>query len=1521
MEPATLGITSEHEPATLGVLDPTSTPEKSYDDETLDRFRTLISIANEGYSPDVENAVTDLNSGGGNTAMQMQSDVDNDDINRYNSKLDQLKQNPDLFKDANFRDDLMQAHTMAGLSTSQWKDLENGVGDWYKRKVASARPAEGLTPTEKKVLAKQQATAHNTLVLNQKYIEMKYPGSILGSIGNIAEDVATSLFPIGIKNKAIYDGVASIVGIKRSSTAGDVVFGTALNEAARDYVRGGANAKEQADRLDKLVNAVTRNNKYYPYNPTLDPEQDAAFRNQVANTFGLPVDTTFDFDNDSFERGANILVAAGSAISTLNVGRKVFGKFFGKLDTGSPVNSKLLNKSITDPAPTLTADQIASEVPNTVAKPRRFQDINDTGDEVFNQVIARAKENVTRLGKIKPAPIYDEKIQTVVQAETLSKLKEVSGATVRTDLTTLDSSDLAGFDYTMTFGKTDKVGFDDIREAAQLIENGHVPANSTIVRRDYGSQEFHPVTNEYYEATMHSGAAEYFVQSTARRNYSPEDMKFWGTDPLLNNTWNPVPQAKFTKRLYNVMSAAFNSKGRVANAFNKIVAGNYMKLSSEDRYKVSQLLHQGDLEGKTFTVSEIKAIIPGVTDELIAGYIEARAFMDAQFYMANRMVREGAERKGLATYTHSSGLKFIGKEASLQDINPHAIVYDLATSKGLKMDDINALVNAGKGAVYRANEAFQVASGQKHTLVYVPNGSGLYKSPLPKLMLNYNEGQITRLYDENYFVREHKVTQVDGIDHEYTQAVAAYRTEKEALEDIARRQAGNPKGMFSHDRDEKLRRALLEGVDEDTDLGGALFLSKRGPRLEGNDTDGKARIMDPIAAMNIARDVSANRVSMQEAYTAIERLLESKYGRDTLGDAAIISRNEKGVLTAPTGVKGDRLYDEAKAVYDWLQSMKYSDNVESAAWKQKYLNVAEWLEGKGLDRTAKFIANRDSPAPVTAVKQATSWALVLSAGPRQFLQNALQAATIAIIHPIAGTKALFMDAPLLSMGLLFKNSDKAYEAYKKIVGKATDALSATEFKALVKAYEDSGLPFTVNSHTFLKGEDFKPEIKMGQSTAVAHGLATAKDVAGTALSLPTTGLFKAGNHLNYAATFMMAYRILKAENKNFDITTEAGALKVGQRARMLMVDMGKINKVPALEDGMMSVIMQFAAFPLKSLAQFTNANLTVGQRGRIALGALALYGATNPFGDEVESIMLDMGIDQSDTYSRNLVQGGLMDLFLNHLVGGESNYAEFLNPYYGALKFVSDIFSGGTYGDDGKITLNPAAFGNAGNIAKVYTELTTLFKMPDDGRDTLPEVLNVIGSGIISQWGRVEKAKLGSKVGALVDASFDPAIKATYQDLLAKGVFGARSYREMEALEFQTELQDAETDRTKTVDAVAKQFIRIMSEYEQGSDAAAVRLRNIQLALPRLLDTPDGVGIVNDAMAKAMKYDDAKGGLVDDKAEKAFTKMYKALMGGKLPASYFDEFYTSDVFLKADPAKQWAFRKMEQDILTNKGVE
>lgn len=1521
MMEANVGSLDTEFDATLGNTD-SVVQQRSLGDEALESFRQMTAIADGGYSSDTETKALSLYGGDERLVGNMQAEVDNDDTVRFNSRLDQLKANPALFEDETFRNDLLEAHKLAGGSTTQWTDLEAGVKDWYTRRTAKAMPAEGLNNSEKQVLAKQQAAALNSNILTQKYIDMKYPGSIRGTVGNLLDDVTGSMFSIGLSNLAIANGIEKVTGAK-VPLSGKVLGGDGW-EYARDYVRKGANAKEQAERLDKIVNAVTRDpsNLAYKYRPELDPEPDAAFRNQLATQLGLPAGTTFGIDDDSFIKGANILE---SGLILLTPARLAFGKFFGKKDLPGTVNSKLLaNNGKAVPQDLITDADLIKSNPAAIAKPRSYADINDTADEALTAVVDRVRANITKLGTIKAAPIYDEKIQQAVQADVISNLKDVHGATVRTDMTTLDETDLAGFKYTATYGHTDKVGFDDIASAQSLITHGQLPTDATIMKKVYGSNDMVPVTNVYEEATSGAGTAEYFVQVPLRRNYNPEDMKFWGTDALMNtgvlNNYLPLPpQARLTERLYNMASASLNSKGRVAEYFNNIVRDNFMKLPKADKFRVSQLLEQGDLEGRVYSATEIRALVPNATDKLVAGYIEARGFMDAQYAMANRMMRDQAERKGLSTFTHSSGLKFVGKEAKVGDLADNAVAYDAVSGSAVPKDSLRLLVDSGAGALYRADEVFQTAAGQSHTLVYVPNGSGMTKSAIPFRMLNYNVGQITRLYDENYFVRVAKTNQVDGVERQYEQAVGAFATKGEADEFASKYAQQNVGSSMIVTRDDKLRRALLEGVGDDTDMGGALFLSQRGPRLAGSDTNGRARIIDPIAALNVARDVSANRASMQEMYTAVENLIFSKFGRESLGDAAVAFKNENGLLSIAGDVTNPA-YREAKVVYDWLQTMKYVDNIETAAWKMKFLDVAEWMEGKGMNRVAKMVADAEGVAPIAATKQATSWAMVLSSGPRQFIQNAMQTATLVGLYPVVATKALLLDGFGLSLGLRLKNSDRAYELYSKTIGRGI-RMGKGEFDGLVTAYERSGLPFTVDSHTLLRGSDFKPEIKLGQSTATGRAVSTAGDVMGAVIGAPTTGLFKAGTHANYAATFMIAYKLLKSADKGFDITKEANAIKVGQKARMLLIDMSKINKVPALEEGAMSVALQFASFPIKSLAQFVNKNLTKSQRTRIALGAVAMYGATNPFGEHIESIMTDLGIPASDQMAKNFIDGGLTDMFFNMLVGTEDvAWSEFTNPYYGAVAFVSGIFDGGMYNEEGKIILSPAAFSLFGNIGKAINEVALLTQAQDiSDPETLGAALNILGAGIISQWGRMEKAKLGMEIGAQVDASFDPSIRSSYEELLMLGTFGARTQRAIEAQVMQGDTMAAAKSRKQTVDAVSKSFIRVLADYGDDIESASAKLKQLEVGLVTALGT-DGIMIVNDALKKAMAYNDAKGGLVDDKADKAFQSFWKGLNNGKMPESHFEQLYNSAVFQALPEEKQQAFRQMEQDILNKKGV-
>jgi len=1118
------------------------------------------------------------------------------------------------------------------------------------------------------------------------------------------------------------------------------------------------------------------------------------------------------------------------------------------------------------------------------------------------------------------ARLFDDIEQDALIQNTRQSILD-TGGTIRPEYSEVIARDNSGFRMSSMVANSNQSGWDNPLDAIDfaVAHTDQLPLDNTVLmRRDLVTGEFEEVSDAVLRDTkaLLGTPGEYFLKVDTFYKFDPADRALFGAEaPVQVSIGGPMarmflePASRFSKQMMDFARGAVNKESAVKDAANTILKGNFLRLHGDSRAKVMNVLEEGDKLGKEFEYDELVTKYPDLSVKEIKAYYEARGFNRYLYETANRQARDTLVREGWqAMYKLSSqDAPEVIRKVRTADVPEN--VFDPRQGKLITREE--ALASGLDVLQLRTPKAMAAGGKYTHTL---STADDLYDQ-LPVQVLNFNPGQVTRVYDENWFIRATSSEMVNGKAVETNKVVAVARTWKEAEEHAAKLNASAPAGTsFKAGRDEKALRALSEGT-YDFDVQGALLVSGRGSRL--TRTDGSpARILDPINAMNVARDVVANRAAWTD-YMASMKALGQKMWPDAfkVDEAGNISLHG-------TRTEGD--FEEAEHFYDWIRSMEANDD-GAIMFKQRMVQASRLIQeskwGKRTSWVSDPIARGLNRVPgFDPLKLARSTAFlhhVALSGPRTIVLNGLQPLFLAGIAPIKTLRGLAFDQWALHIAMLNRDNpklDSILAGYLKVAGLGTGDMKF--YKAAMEGYRKSGLPYSIDSHAFFRGSDFSPALKStdGAIMEVVKGVVTAIPRAGAAA-------FRGGEQMNLASTFMVAARRYKAKHPNANWDDPRVWSDIGSDARALSLDMSKVNDF-TYQKGWLAVPYQYIAVTHKALTfMTTNNSITKMEKARVFLAGAAIYGSQGiPFGPElVEDAMEKHGIDLSvlpaeDALNlRNMIHGGLIDMAYNNIfleedgTPGSVKVSKSLSMVNGVI----EMYRSSLFEDETLLNVIAGAPGSVyGTYQRVAAETDLLFQRGDYTASEKVMAALSVAPEVTSGWSRYAKAQLGMQMMATVNKNFKPGVNQTVNENWAKGLFGFESYREAETYAMQATVEDIKKDTQKEVEALGRQLVRMFSQYGTDYDTAHKEILKYQSVYVQ----SDYTYWVWDQAVKSIliPVQDATigGGMASDKHEKLIEQIIKGMTKGDISDSLVTKVTNSDEFLRLPPEQQEELRSV-----------
>ena len=953
----------------------------------------------------------------------------------------------------------------------------------------------------------------------------------------------------------------------------------------------------------------------------------------------------------------------------------------------------------------------------------------------------------------------------------------------------------AGFSVRAAIGPSRDVGFRNVEEAKEHFRAnfGEGTPVDFMVREGDNVVEFNPA--------RHSPDSEVWYRIEQKYNYNmslmDESQLLFGGPVLdkgfLNFNFIKDPASRFSRFLNKVGIRAHDFAQGVQGRMTAMVEGSFRGLPNEAKLRVIDTLEEGGRLERNFTYDEL--VGKGLTADEIRGYYGVRGVMDLEWSLNNMRVYNTLKRDGYQSVVNDeAGYEFFARPIAQGSVPDNVRVFDPDANVIVQMNraDIDTLYANG-GQIHRSRTL--VESGEE-AVSFIASGLGANTKvrPLTLQPMSYRPGYVTRFYDENYFVKMRKSQTVDGVKQERWVTVAASPTKVDGTRLLDTLSKQNPNAQFRVDIDQR----LAENARFDTEFDylhrtGGIITGRRGEMLKGIN-DATAETKDFIESVTRSISYTANRVSHDDAIASLERRWVNSYGRDFGLDS--IPDDLRAIRGA---TPSDPKLREAKQVAEYIQAMKGTQTAQGERWKSFMIGVAESMENMmGGGRTAMHIGDHvRNFNPISSMRGITFNLLLASNPMRQLLLQANQATIMAGVNPryVLGG-GLPRDFTAFTAAAATRNRPQ-WGAVRK-TGAKVMGVSEKQFEQLYDGFVRSGLPQSIDSHTFARDGLIKLSQKISRSMPSRLGTSAANMVKAPMLVAKKVG-FDAGEWSNLAMSYLVSYKEFIKRNPGRNFTSKAALDDIATDARDYALNMTKTGELP-YQKGVLSLATQFLSFQHKSLLVLTGQNRLYAQlpnhkKINIALAQFILYGADGlGLGASIDRLRDRYGWDIPDE-AMPLLDGLVYEYALNGVINALTadnatnlNASAALAPGSGALASFENIIGNLTQQRAADFALGASAttIGRVADAARMVH--TTLFEIPDLSNPERLQATLQQGGQIFGGYNNYVKGQAMRNIGYYVSNSGVPLFKTTYAEGWAKSLFGIGPQSEEDFFRIQQEI-------------------------------------------------------------------------------------------------------------------------------------
>jgi hypothetical protein len=757
-----------------------------------------------------------------------------------------------------------------------------------------------------------------------------------------------------------------------------------------------------------------------------------------------------------------------------------------------------------------------------------------------------------------------------------------------------------------------------------------------------------------------------------------------------------------SKEVYEAHLLGVMAESRIRGVLVDMVEKPIRALNRKDRIALNNALVAGDKEGKVFDAVELRGM-DLVSDESQKAYYAVRAARDMTWRLRNQAASKSMTLKGWKEMWHPAiakykdelqGFKLFGKEADTSAIGKRALDPNTGETMVISANRLEELNNRGFKIVEFDTPVPMAGVNRTHVIV---QAGGLELKTITEV-IPYRTGEMSRIYDDEYFVRLKGSKELDGLKEDvnithrtaksareanayakaYNEMVALYKEGKLDTQAAAKMQAygWKPEDLIASIAQNPRVEAVVNYTRTDDDYletltsYGRSFTSKRGehiPDVFGNTTN----VVDPLDALaseigNTAYMASHTEwfdVSIQRWFETAKPFLSPEMQKMTADKAFA-----RYVTTKGSYVGQDKTELFVRRVADQIaEAMKVNDK-ESRQMLGLMKSLTESFEAK----TGKFenVGSFMRQTNWESFAKTVAFHCVFAFNPVQFFVQGANTVNAIAISPLHGLKAA-KTYMFLRTALASDNPDVWAMTAKTNKWSSIGMESEEDFIRLVKAVDRSGLIENLQTSSLYN-------MQLGK-----HNLT--KGFLSGDLIRASTVPFREGEGASRLIAFDISRREWMKANPGKVWDTDEALKEILVRQDMLTGTMTNANTA-WWQKGLISIPAQFLQFPVKFGLNIVN-SLSGGSRTftrkealSLIIGNLTLFGtagllgtslAQSVFGDSIGELSEDQRLALSQGVIASAVSA-VTSAFDEEGEGAQLAIGDRINP----LKFYVDFVKG-----------------------------------------------------------------------------------------------------------------------------------------------------------------------------------------------------------------------------------------------------
>jgi hypothetical protein len=976
---------------------------------------------------------------------------------------------------------------------------------------------------------------------------------------------------------------------------------------------------------------------------------------------------------------------------------------------------------------------------------------------------------------------FTEAEKVAGQQQIVKVLGEETGGGVRLSRSTF-TPDTEGVSADVVVGLSDELPFKTIADAkdAAMVAFGK-DTKPTLLWEDPKTGLLQDVPTWVDDVTL----GDFYYKTQARYDYNAamfndmDNLTFGGEafhhSSFLPNSLRDI-NAKFGSLLRRTIIRAEDfGKGIEGRLLE--MAAPFSHLSDSSKVRVSKWMDEGSRDERVLSYYDL--VGKGASSDEIEAYYAQRILFDTEWSLNNIRMRSHLGSQGHKhVYNTQSGWEAFGKPISRPTGRTQAFNPTTNQIETLSEADLIKLYQEGDTLVSLATTE---RVGKTATNVAImKNTENTKVAALPRDVLAYRQGYVTRIYEDNYFVLRHDELTVNGKATPKTSAVYSAPTKADAQRLAAKLSKENPEAKYSAALDRGLQDRGVSAELSFLNNTGGLITGKRGDHLKALD-DTKAIISDPVESMVRSIKITSRKVSHDDAVTTLKQRMVNEY-KDVLPvkDGRTYLPDDLKEITS--GVASDKRVTEAREILNSIKSLEGAKNPTADWWRGAVTKTSEFLSDAGWEKTSKVVLDNGLKKDPFQFARGITFNTLLGLNPAR--QLILQSNQATFLFGATGVNPLRLapDSAALLQGLAFQRTPALWKSWKS-KGAKMMGVKPDEYEMIVNHYRKSGIPFAIDSHTF--GRDGL--VQWSQKVATTPS-AKALKFAGNALKAPIKFSrqigFDMGELNNLTASYAAAFRRWQKLNPKKDWRTTTSMDEIGVQARELALNMTKSGEF-FYQEGWLSLATQFHSFQHKALLAVLPKKLGGSQilsraeKVKVLAAQMTMYGldgvgltaaydkARDSFGWEIP--------EEAEPFLNGIVYDYAFNKVLQDLGGDDSSLSvtKSIAPGSGNVDHITDLvvnamnmssfelFLGAT---QSVVNRGLDVFSNVGFILK-----RDGLETPEKVKAALKE-FSTLSSGMNNYW----KAQAAIQLGHAVNKVGDPVLTQTYNESFAN-IFGITS--------------------------------------------------------------------------------------------------------------------------------------------------